>query len=140
MWRRATTGRTSAGDTRKTERLARDEADEAVRPGRSISHIARPDHRNEHAIDALDLHGRLFRRLQEPTRPQQELRHPMSESHPDADLVKVTRTTTTYEPAAAGPAVAPAKRSDRSLLWGGGVVLVAVIALIISSAERGHLR
>jgi len=52
----------------------------------------------------------------------------MSERHPDADLVKVTRTTTTYERAA--PRATPhAMRRDGGLPWVTGVIaLVAIFA------------
>jgi len=53
----------------------------------------------------------------------------MSEAHPDADLVKVTRTTTTYEPAARTSEPAAVKRRNHVLLWVIGVCLVVAIAL-----------
>jgi uncharacterized membrane protein YeiB len=52
----------------------------------------------------------------------------MSEAHPDADLVKVTRTITTYEPAAKTGPVA-IRRRNRTLIWVAVVVVaVAVVA------------
>lgn len=53
----------------------------------------------------------------------------MSEAHPDADLVKVTRTTTTYEPAANTSQPAAVKRSNHILLWVLGLCLVVAVAL-----------
>jgi uncharacterized protein HemX len=53
----------------------------------------------------------------------------MSEAHPDADLVKVTRTTTTYEPAAKTSEPAAVKRRNHILLWVIGVCLVVAVAL-----------
>jgi hypothetical protein len=53
----------------------------------------------------------------------------MSEAHPDADLVKVTRTTTTYEPAPKASEPPAVKRRNPILLWAlGACLVVAVIA------------
>ena len=51
----------------------------------------------------------------------------MSEAHPDADLVKVTRTTTTYEAASKQTPLAT-KPGNRMLLWVVGICIVAAIA------------
>lgn len=53
----------------------------------------------------------------------------MSEAHPDADLVKVTRTTTTYEPAAKTSEPAAVKRRNHILLWVIGACLVVAVAV-----------
>lgn len=54
----------------------------------------------------------------------------MSEAHPDADLVKVTRTTTTYEPAATQTATPVAKRQSQVLLW---MISIAVLIAIVGA-------
>jgi uncharacterized protein HemX len=53
----------------------------------------------------------------------------MSEAHPDADLVKVTRTTTTYEPAAKTSEPAVAKRKSHVLLWILAALLVVALTI-----------
>jgi len=53
----------------------------------------------------------------------------MSEAHPDADLVKVTRTTTTYEPAAKTSEPAAVKRRNHVLLWILGACLVVALTI-----------
>jgi uncharacterized protein HemX len=55
----------------------------------------------------------------------------MSEAHPDADLVKVTRTTTTYEPATkqAKQTETVSKARNPILPWVIGVVAVAAVAV-----------
>lgn len=65
----------------------------------------------------------------------------MTELHPDADLVKVTRTTTTYEPAPhkAAPVAPMARPANRTLLWVGVIVAVVVIgggALLYMNAQN----
>jgi uncharacterized protein HemX len=57
----------------------------------------------------------------------------MSEAHPDADLVRVTRTTTTYEPAVkTGPVVA--KRRNSAVIWVLAVTAAVLIAVIATGA------
>jgi uncharacterized protein HemX len=61
----------------------------------------------------------------------------MSELHPDADLVKVTRTTTTYE-RAAPHTTRDARRRDGGLPWVMGlIVVVAILAGVFWYYGRG---
>jgi len=53
----------------------------------------------------------------------------MTEAHPDADMVKVTRTTTTYEPVEAKAQPAVVRRRNRTMLWIVGACVVAVLAI-----------
>ncbi len=53
----------------------------------------------------------------------------MSEAHPDADLVKVTRTTTTYEPAGKQTETISAKPRNGALLWVIGICAVVAVAV-----------
>jgi flagellar biosynthesis/type III secretory pathway M-ring protein FliF/YscJ len=53
----------------------------------------------------------------------------MSELHPDADLVKVTRTTTTYEPADNRSKPVPFRQRHGSLLWVAAIVVMVAIVL-----------
>jgi cytoskeletal protein RodZ len=53
----------------------------------------------------------------------------MSEAHPDADLVKVTRTTTTYEPAETKSQPPAVRSRNRTMLWVVGAVVFAVLVL-----------
>lgn len=52
----------------------------------------------------------------------------MSEAHPDADLVKVTRTTTTYEPIDTKAKPAAVKSRNRTM---AGVVAVCLLAAVV---------
>jgi hypothetical protein len=51
------------------------------------------------------------------TLPSQNREFAISEAHPDADLVKVTRTTTANEPAAKASEPSTVKRRNHVLLW-----------------------
>jgi hypothetical protein len=53
----------------------------------------------------------------------------MSEAHPDADLVKVTRTTTTYEPAETKSQPAVVRRRNRTMLWVVGAIVLALVVV-----------
>jgi hypothetical protein len=53
----------------------------------------------------------------------------MADAHTDADVVKVTRTTTTYEPAAKKSGPTPARRRSSTLLWAIGIGAVVVVAV-----------
>jgi cytoskeletal protein RodZ len=53
----------------------------------------------------------------------------MSEAHPDADLVKVTRTTTTYEPAETKTQPAAVKSRNRTMAWVVGLCLLAAVVV-----------
>jgi hypothetical protein len=53
----------------------------------------------------------------------------MSDAHTDADVVKVTRTTTTYEPVATKRGPSPSRRRNSTLLWAIGVCAVVVVAV-----------
>ena len=53
----------------------------------------------------------------------------MTEAHPDADLMKVTRTTTTYEPAETKTQPAAVKRRNRTMVWVLGACLLAAVVV-----------
>lgn len=53
----------------------------------------------------------------------------MSELHPDEGLIKVTRTTTTYEPAAGDHQPTVVKRRDSRAFWVVGLVALVVIVV-----------
>jgi uncharacterized protein HemX len=53
----------------------------------------------------------------------------MSEAHPDADVVKVTRTTTTYEPVETKSQPPAVRQRNRTMLWVIGACLLAVLIL-----------
>lgn len=54
---------------------------------------------------------------------------PMTESHPDAEMVKVTRTTTTYERAETKSQPAAVRKRNRTMLWIVGACLIAVLVV-----------
>jgi len=53
----------------------------------------------------------------------------MSEAHPDAEMVKVTRTTTTYEPVETKSQPPAVRQRNRTMLWIVGACVVAVLAV-----------
>jgi hypothetical protein len=63
------------------------------------------------------------------TPPSKNREIPMTEAHPDAEMVKVTRTTTTYEPAETKSQPPAVRRRNRTMLWVVGACVVAVLAI-----------